>query len=281
MKNIYVLDRYTSKYIKVYWIDDLDHGNMKQWDKIIYNVEDKDSTSKLSIWVNIWFDVDTDRQGKFERILIWDEKKYFDDQQKYALDIFPTFKETFWESFDWSIPITSRFNIFSNQVYFYFYSEERYVFSEYVKNLRQKIWKNIFLFQVWARDMIRLDPGADNLLCIDWSKLHCKTFRPLPNVEIENVAMQGLEWRDIEKLKWRCWKLKCSLIYEADLYQEETKTFPLKSSTVKIKNSEIKGTILSINIMNKDVKIRTDNWEIYKFPVDMVIKVKDPVIQNQ
>jgi hypothetical protein len=46
---------------------------------------------------------------------------------------------------------------------------------------------------VGARDMIRLDPSADSLLCIDGSRLHCKTYLPLPNVEIENVAMQNLE----------------------------------------------------------------------------------------
>lgn len=277
MKNIYVLDRYTSKYIKVYGVDELDYQSLKQWDKVIYNVEDKDSTSKLSVWINIGFDVDTDRQWKFERILVLDEKKYFEDQQKYALDIFPIFKQTFSASFEWSIPITSRFNMFSNQVYFYFYSEERYVFSEYVKTLRQRIWKNIFLFQVWARDMIRLDPGADSFLCIDWSTLHCKTLRPLPNVEIENVAIQSLEWRDIEKLKWRCGKLKCSLIYESDLYEQELKSFPAKWSVVKVNSSDITWVITSINIMTRDVKIKTEGWEHYKFPVDMVKKIKDPI----
>ena len=277
MKSICVLDWYTSKYSKIDWIDEIIFSELKQWDMVVYSSEDKESTSKLSIWTNIWFEVDTDRQWKFDRILQWDEKKYFDEQQKYALSIFPSFKDTFGDSFEWSIPITARFNIFSNQVYFYFYSEERYVFSEYVKNFRQKIWKNIFLFQVGARDMIRLDPSANDLLCIDWSILHCKTYRPLPNVEMENVAIQSLEWRDIEKLKWRCGKLKCSLIYEADLYSQELKNFPSKWSTVKVKNSEIIWIVISINIMNKDVKIKTDSWENYKFPVDMLRKIKDPI----
>ncbi|HCB51001.1 TPA: hypothetical protein DEP21_00115 [Patescibacteria group bacterium] len=46
------------------------------------------------------------------------------------------------------MPVTARFHVFGDQIYFYFYSEERYVFSEFVKELRQTLDKNIFLFQV-------------------------------------------------------------------------------------------------------------------------------------
>jgi hypothetical protein len=31
--------------------------------------------------------------------------------------------------------------------------------------------------------------------------MHCKTSLPLPSVEMENLVMQNLEGRDIEKLK--------------------------------------------------------------------------------
>jgi cell fate regulator YaaT (PSP1 superfamily) len=110
--------------------------------------------------------------------------------------------------------------------------------------------------------------------------LHCKTYLPLPNVEIENVAMQNLEWRDIEKLKWRCWKLKCSLIYEAKLYEEEISKFPPRWSVVRVVDSEIKWTLISINIINKNVKIKTGNWENYKFPLDMIREVKDPIVKS-
>jgi cell fate regulator YaaT (PSP1 superfamily) len=50
----------------------------------------------------------------------------------------------------------------------------------------------------------------------------------LPSVEIENIIVQNLEGRDIEKLKGRCGKLKCSLVYELELYIEEGKRFPHK-----------------------------------------------------
>jgi cell fate regulator YaaT (PSP1 superfamily) len=45
---------------------------------------------------------------------------------------------------------------------------------------------------------------------------------------MENLVMQNLEGRDIEKLKGRCGKLKCSLIYELETYIQESKKFPPK-----------------------------------------------------
>jgi len=47
-------------------------------------------------------------------------------------------------------------------------------------------------------------------------------------VEIENIIIQNLEGRDIEKLKGRCGKLKCCLVHELELYTEESKKFPHK-----------------------------------------------------
>jgi len=71
------------------------------------------------------------------------------------------FKKLFKKYFNDSIPVTARYHVFSDQIYFYFYSEERYVFSEFVKELRELLGKSIFLFQVGARDMVRMSPGAN------------------------------------------------------------------------------------------------------------------------
>ena len=145
-----------------------------------------------------------------------------------ALDIFPLFKKLFRKSFHESIPITARFQIFADQIYFYFYSEERYVFTDFVKELRQELGKNIFLFQIGARDMVKMAPGTDCIRGCNGINLCCKSTRPLPSVEIENIIIQNLEGRDIEKLKGRCGKLKCSLVYELEMYTEEGKKFPPK-----------------------------------------------------
>jgi hypothetical protein len=76
------------------------------------------------------------------------EEEEFNTQQEIALKIFPTFKREFQEEFPNSVPVTARFQIFSDQLYFFFYSEERYVFTDFVKKFREKLGKNMFLFQV-------------------------------------------------------------------------------------------------------------------------------------
>ena len=163
-----------------------------------------------------------------------------------------------------------------DQIYFYFYSEERYVFSEFVKDLRQRLDKNIFLFQIGARDMIKLSPATDCLSGCNGAQLCCKSPRPLPSVEIENIVLQNLEWRDIEKLKWRCGKLKCCLIYELDLYTEESKKYPSKWTQVCGKNpGDFCGYVSSYSIMTWDVSIKTEDWAFIRVPLaQLTVKKK-------
>ncbi|MDR0650321.1 MAG: hypothetical protein LBG59_02705 [Candidatus Peribacteria bacterium] len=133
-----------------------------------------------------------------------DEKVDFDEQQDIALKIFPTFKKEFQTEYPNSVPITARFQVFSNQLYFFFYSEERYVFTEFVKRFREKLGMNMFLFQIGARDMMRMSPGAEGMCGSCGHTLCCKSNMLLPNIEIEAVILQNLEGRDIERLKGKC-----------------------------------------------------------------------------
>ena len=206
-------------------------------------------------------------------------------KSKFALQIFPLFKKRFKAEFKNSIPVTARFHIYLDQLYFYFYSEERYIFTDFVKKLREKIWKNIFLFQVGARDMVKMDPRTDILPCgADWIiPMHCKTTLPLPSIEMENLILQNLEWRDIERLKWRCGKLKCSLIYELEIYREESKKYPPKWSEVKYLKSNIDWLVTSYNIMTGDVTIKTEDGEIFKIPTWelKITKLPDPKTKTE
>ncbi len=280
---IYVLDRYTNKNIKVLNVDEKSLQELKAWDKVVYWMED--NNQKPSIWIYLWHYIDTDRIWNFTKILKWEEKDFFEEQSKFALKIFPLFKKKFKEEFKNSIPVTARFHIYLDQLYFYFYSEERYIFTDFVKKLREKIGKNIFLFQVGARDMVKIDPRTDILPCgADWIiPMHCKTTLPLPSIEMENLILQHLEWRDIERLKWRCWKLKCSLIYELEIYKEESKKYPPKWSEVKYTKSNIDWFVTSYNIMTWDVTIRTKDWEVFRVPTWelKITKLPDPKIKTE
>ena len=291
MKSVLALDRYTNKYLNINKVSPEILENLKIWDKIVYEQPDpKSGAMKLSIWTIIsWGMQSGDREknffsADFVRILEWKEEEEFNTQQEIALKIFPTFKREFQEEFPNSVPVTARFQIFSDQLYFFFYSEERYVFTEFVKKFREKLWKNMFLFQVWARDMMRMSPWADGMMCSSGQCLCCKTCTMLPNIEIESVVMQNLEWRDIERLKWKCWKLKCCLLYELDLYVSESKKFPRKGSKVDMRwlyerrmdeNSDNTWIVASYNIITQDVNIKTSDGFI-RIPVEKLKgKVKE------
>jgi len=278
-KNAYVLDRYTNKNVLLKGVDDEQFARLKAGDKIVYSSVDQTGVSKQTVGTYLGHEIVTDRQGSFQKVLEGEDKDFFEEQQKLALDIFPLFKKLFKKNFHDSIPVTARYQIFGDQLYFYFYSEERYVFTDFVKEFRQEIGKNIFLFQIGARDMIKMSPGADNLPC--WADgvlpMHCKTSLALPSVEMENLVIQNLEWRDIEKLKWRCGKLKCSLIYELETYIEESKKFPPKWSYVENVWSEVCWTVFSFNIMNGDVTVKTkDGGMIVRIPYTTIKKVTLP-----
>ena len=294
MKTAIVLDWYTNKYLIINKVPENIERNFKLWEKIVYEQPDQKSWAmKLSIGTIIsgWISSHSANKDKnlfsadFVRILEWDEKEEFNKQQEIALKIFPTFKREFQSEFPGSVPITARFHIFSDQLYFFFYSEERYVFTDFVKKFREKLWKNMFLFQVWARDMMRMSPWADWMMCSSWQTLCCKTCTMLPNIEIESVVMQNLEGRDIERLKWKCWKLKCCLLYELDLYVQESKKFPRKWAKIDMswiherRSDETDDNIwvvASYNIITQDVNIKTKDWFL-RIPVE---KLKWKIKEN-
>lgn len=296
MHTLIALDRYTNKNIQVEEVNPQDFEILKIWDKIVYGMPDpKTGTLKSSIGNIISKNSITKRneseyeerqkiKAKFEYILTGEKKQEFEEQQKTALKIFPAFKKEFQAEFPNSVPITARFQIFSEQLYFFFYSEERYIFTEFVKKFRAKLGMNMFLFQVGARDMMRMSPWADNMFCNGDVKLCCKSNMVLPNIEIEAVVMQNLEWRDIERLKGKCGKLKCCLLFELDLYIKESKRYPQKGTKIDLSNvrefckdhqcedKEIcQGTVLSFNIMKQEVNIKTKDG-IIRIPIDKLKK---------
>ena len=163
-KNAYVLDRYTNKNVLVKGVDDEQFAKLRAGDKIVYSSTDQTGVSKQTVGTYLGHEIVTDRQGNFQKVLEGEDKEFFEEQQKLALDIFPLFKKLFKKNFHDSIPVTARYQIFGDQLYFYFYSEERYVFTDFVKEFRQEIGKNIFLFQIGARDMIKMSPGTDCLI---------------------------------------------------------------------------------------------------------------------
>lgn len=202
MSGVYVLDYFMNKHFKIVDCPQEVAEKLVAGDKIVFRCEEK-GTMKESIGIVVGYDLDVEREGFFDRVMRGEELEDFTQQQDFALKLFPKFKKKFKEQFAGSKPITARYNPLMDQIYFYFYSEERYVFGDFVKDLRNELGKNIFLFQVGARDMMRLDPHAKHYAVgSDCGMLTaCQGLGPLPSVEVECIGLQGVDGRDMERLK--------------------------------------------------------------------------------
>ncbi len=271
-----VLDYFFNKNLKILNIPEEIAKDLKHGERISYLVEEK-GTEKESIGTVLGYPLDLEeRTAQFVRKLTLEENEDFVKQQDFALKVFPLFKKKFKTLFPTSKPITARYNPLMDQIYFYFYSEERYVFGDFVREFRQELGKNMFLFQVGARDMMRLDPNAKHYaIGADCGmEIACQGYGPLPSVEVEAIAMQGLEGRDIERLKGRCGKLKCSLLYELEIYLKEGKEFPQRGSKVQCPWTNQNWVVSSYNIITKEVVIRTEEWGILRVPLSLLQEQK-------
>jgi len=272
MNTIYVLDWYTNKYFGLPNVSYAELEQLSYNDKVSYYMDPGDSRS-LSVWVYLWYDIEVEKMWQYDKKIEWANQEYFDKQLVFAKDKFDFFKTSFKKRFEWSKPITTRYHIFAHQLYCYFYAEERYIFGDYIRELRDYVWCNVFLFQVGARDMVRLSPSAKEYLTVDGRPLHAEMTRPLPSISMDVLSLQNLDGRDVERLKWWSGKLKESLTYETELYIEESKKYPRRGSTVKTKSWLI-GTCLSFNIMSGDVNVKTKDGGFLRLPVDQLSVVK-------
>ena len=272
-KKIYILDRYTNKnlWMQVPWEESFELG-----EKLIFEQIWWDGKKSLSIGTYIWEKYnDIERNCTYIGRLTADELQEFEEMQKKAKAHFPMFKKMFKSAFPTAIPVTARYHMFVNQRYFYFYSEQRFNFVEFIKEFRQALGGQFFLFQVGARDMVKMSPGTDHIIWCNGHNLCCKSNRPLPSIDVEDLLVQHLDGRDIERLKGRCGKLKCSLIYEVETYISESKKFPDKWATIDIKDCEKCGMVTNYNIMTGKIDVQLDDGIRVQIDLEEVKKIHE------
>ena len=272
-KTIYILDRYTSKH---YWLEVASEEEFLLWEKIIFEQTWGDGKKSKSIgkYIGEKFS-NIDRRAVYVDRCTAQEGEDFERKQKEAKEIFPLFKKMFKEAFPTATPVTARYHMFARQWYFYFYSEQRFNFVEFIKEFRQELWGQFFLFQVGARDMMRLSPGADNMIGENGRNLCCKSNMPLPSIDVEMLLIQHLEGRDIERLKGFCGKLKCSLIYEVETYIQESQRFPEKWAHIDMEHQDQQWTVTNFNIMTNKIDIQLDDGTRLQINVDEVKKIHE------
>lgn len=260
MKYIYILDRLINKPIRLQLPANLENHNFEYWEKILYKNADGDDNF---IGTYLWYPCDSLKNWIFIKKLEKKEEEQFEKNKKDSEKAFEIFKREFKAVFPDSIPVTARVDLSWRVAYFYFYAESRFDFVGFLKEFRKKINYNFFLFQIWARDRIRLSPWAEDIYWTCGYKICCKSWKcPLPTVDAENITIQNLENRWIEKMKWRCGKLKCCLNYEKNIYNTEIANFPKKWEEFKYLGNSMR--CCGFNIMNWEIIARNKDDEIVK-----------------
>ena len=226
---ITIVDRLIHKSVSLKLPDSVTQESLQKWDIIVY----KNDEWKVHCGEYVWYGVEWCKECTFMYKLSDKQKESFDSYQSKASELYTLFKEQFRNAFPESVPLCARMSLHGDQIYFYFYAETRFNFAEFVRSFRERIKMKFFLYQVWARDRVRLHPNLDEWFDSSGLPLSYSIFaHPLDLVDSKVIDLQGLAWRDIETLKDRSWKLDHSLAYEQDIYEEELKRYPSRWSTI-------------------------------------------------
>lgn len=248
MTTLYILDWLILKPVKITYKQDI---SLPPKSRVIY----LDEEQKEGVGTVLWYETTCNKTWTLLRELTGQELEHFHTYQQKAAQLYQVFIKRFPSEFPEALPLTARMNHLWNQVYFYFFAEIRFQFGEFVKSFRQEIGYNFFLYQVWARDRVRLHPRLEEWFDPSWLPLMYHIFKhPLPNVESDMLASQGLDGRTSDKMKDWSWKLDHTLLFEADWYTEEAKQYPTKWSIVRWQGQERK--CIGYNLLTQEIKLR-------------------------
>ncbi len=123
---IYAIDRLINKPVRISCTQET-VCTPKQ--RIIY----KDEKGKDMVATVLGYTVDAEKKGRYVMPLEGGEETMFEQNQEKAAELFKTFKQLFRKAFPESKPISARMNLSGNHIYFYFFAETRFDFSEFVK----------------------------------------------------------------------------------------------------------------------------------------------------
>ncbi len=232
---------------------------LKHWDKVVY-----EERWYKYIWTYIWYDCEYDYEVSFLYKLNNKQLERFYSLDKKAKDIYYNVKDDLKLVFPNLKFVIAKMNFTGSIIYIYFYSEDRVDFRPYLQEVKQLIWMNFFLYQVWARDRVRLHPESKNICWSCWQWLCCtKHMCKIPSVETSTISLQSLQTQSMDSLKWVCWKLKCCLKYEEKIYEKELEAYPELWSTIE-KEWKI-YTVIGVNVLMKYIFVKDQAWFIVKY----------------
>ena len=141
----------------------------------------------------------------------------------------------------------------NSKLLFYFTSEGRVDFREFVKDLASIFKTRIELRQIGVRDEAKQLGG----LGICGRTFCCKCFlADFDQVSIKMAKEQGLSLNSA-KISGTCGRLRCCLRYENDVYEEEIKKTPRVGAVVMTPSGM--GVVVDSNPLAGLVKVSLDN----------------------
>ena len=140
------------------------------------------------------------------------------------------------------------------QITFAFTADSRVDFRELVKSASLEFKKSVRMQQVGSRDEARKLGGYG----ICGRELCCVRFGGnMQSITTDMARAQQMAHRGAERISGLCGRLMCCLAYEAEQYREMLKGMPELWSSVK--TSEGKGTVIEINAVRQDIKVKLEN----------------------
>ncbi len=145
---------------------------------------------------------------------------------------------------------------------FFFTSENKVDFRDFLKKLGKEFQTRIHLQRVGARDRAKILGGYGSC----GRETCCSSFKiELDSVPLDAARDQNLMTRANEKIFGPCGKLKCCLMYELPHYREMRRYLPhIRQAVITSDGKE--GRVVGLDILNQKVKvllIDNDVAEIY------------------
>lgn len=251
MNTVTVLDRLIHKPVTLTLPETVEKDDIDPGDFIVYT----DSDGNDNVGEYLGYTLSDAKKEKFKMLLEGTEKKNFDYYQEEAEKLFTIFSKEFCKEFPDAVTLCGRESVRGDQVYFYFYADQRYNFADFVRSFRNKLQKRFFIYQVSSRDRVRLHPNRDEWFDASGLPLMYSIFRhPLKRVESSVIQLQNLQWRDSQRLKDRSNKFDHTLNFEKEFYEKESTRYPERWSTILYKWKE--KLCIDSNILTQEIKLR-------------------------
>jgi cell fate regulator YaaT (PSP1 superfamily) len=195
-------------------------------------------------------------QGKIVRVATERDKKKFAEFEKQKKEILDFCRESAKSLMLDMKFIDAAVSLDGKQITFAFSADSRVDFRELVKVLSGKLKKSIKMQQIGSRDEARKLGGFG----ICGRELCCVKFKGnMQSITTEMARIQQVAHRGSERISGLCGRLMCCLAYEAGQYREDLQGMPEIHSTIN--TTKGKGTVIELNAILQEIKIRTENGE--------------------